>query len=354
MAATVQSVSGAESPTLDDNQDSSVSVTPERSPSLRTKDVSRSDTSLSSDDESIDLKTVNEKILAQTKAGQEVKAPQMVDTYGNIFELPDFSFNELRKAIPAHCFKRSAAKSLAYVARDIIQWVALFWVFKSFVNEEYISSRVVRGLLWAVYTVVAGWIGTGLWVLAHECGHGAFSDSKNLNDAVGFVLHSALGVPYFSWQITHRKHHQNTGNLDRDMVFNPVTREKYASKLGVALHELSELAEDTPIFTLLTLIGQQLIGWNMYLCTNATGHDKHENAPNGRGKGRKNGLFDGVNHFNPSSPLFDDKDMPLIYLSDIGLLITAAVLTFVGSKFGAWNLFVWYGAPYLWVNNWLG
>ena len=335
------------SPTLDDAQDSTASITPERTLSNESKGESRSYTSVS-EDEAIDLKTVNEKL-----AQGGTKKTQMVDTYGNSFELPDFSFNELRKAIPAHCFKRSAAWSLFYVARDIVQWAGLFWAFYSFNTEDYVSSKLTRGLLWFVYTVVAGWIGTGLWVLAPECGHGAFSDYKKLNDTVGFILHSALGAPYFSWQITHRKHHQNTGNLDKDMVFNPKTKERYASRLGVAMHEIAELAEDTPIVTLLTLIGQQLVGWNMYLCTNTTGHDVHENAPNGRGKGKKNGLYDGVNHFNPSSPLFDEKDMPLIWLSDIGLLITAAVVTFFANKVGAWNMFVYYGAPYLWVNNWL-
>lgn len=337
-----------------DTQDSSVSVTPDFTPGQKD---SASVTSASSSEALVDLKRVNEKILAQTGTpAQHTQSshPKMVDTYGNEFELPDFSFNELRKAIPPHCFKRSAVRSLSYVARDMVQWAVLVAVFNSFVTPEYISSPLIRGGLWFVYTVVAGWIGTGLWVLAHECGHGAFSDSQRLNNVVGWILHSALGVPYFSWQISHRKHHQNTGNLDRDMVFVPSTREQYASKVGVAVHEIAELAEETPIFTALTLIGQQLMGWNMYLTTNATGHNKHENAPNGRGKGKRNGALHGVNHFQPSSPIFDDKDMPLIYMSDIGLLCLAAALVYAVKTFGAWNVFVYYGAPYLWVNNWLG
>ncbi len=40
---------------------------------------------------------------------------------------------------------------------------------------------------------------TGVWVVAHECGHGAFSDWQPVNDGVGLVLHSCLLVPYFSW-----------------------------------------------------------------------------------------------------------------------------------------------------------
>lgn len=31
---------------------------------------------------------------------------------------------------------------------------------------------------------------TGVWVIAHECGHRAFSDNEAFGDAVGLVLHS--------------------------------------------------------------------------------------------------------------------------------------------------------------------
>jgi omega-6 fatty acid desaturase (delta-12 desaturase) len=34
-----------------------------------------------------------------------------------------------------------------------------------------------------------------LWVIAHECGHRAFSNSVAFGDFVGLLLHSALLVP---------------------------------------------------------------------------------------------------------------------------------------------------------------
>ena len=45
--------------------------------------------------------------------------------------------------------------------------------------------------LWAVYGFVTGLLATGLWVIAHECGHQAFSESKLINNTVGWILHSA-------------------------------------------------------------------------------------------------------------------------------------------------------------------
>lgn len=43
--------------------------------------------------------------------------------------------------------------------------------------------------VWIAYAVACGTAATGAWVVAHECGHGAFSDNRTLQDAVGFVLH---------------------------------------------------------------------------------------------------------------------------------------------------------------------
>ena len=47
-----------------------------------------------------------------------------------------------------------------------------------------------RFSLWALYSFWAGLFATGLWVIAHECGHQAFSESKAINNTVGWILHS--------------------------------------------------------------------------------------------------------------------------------------------------------------------
>ncbi|OTB07482.1 hypothetical protein M426DRAFT_53543 [Hypoxylon sp. CI-4A] len=278
---------------------------------------------------------------------------KLIDTYGNEFEIPDYTIKDIHNAIPKHCFERSAVKGLYYVFRDFVQLGAVFYLFHTYLTPENVPSTPARAALWGLYTFIQGLSGTGLWVLAHECGHQSFSTSKVLNDTVGWVLHSSLLVPYFSWKISHGKHHKATGHMERDMVFVPKTREEKASRLGKLVHELGELGEETPIVTFLSLLGQQLVGWPNYLMTNVTGHNYHERQREGRGKGKTNGWFQGVNHFNPSSPLYEAKDAKLIFLSDIGLAITITALVFLGNKFGWGNLFVWYFLPYLWVNHWL-
>ncbi|KAE9381679.1 putative Delta(12) fatty acid desaturase [Stipitochalara longipes BDJ] len=278
---------------------------------------------------------------------------KLLDTYGNEFELPDFTVNDIRNAIPKHCFERSGLRGLSYVARDVASLATTFFLYNKFVTPENIPSTPIRAALWVLYSVIQGLFGTGLWVLAHECGHQSFSPSKVLNDTTGWICHSALLVPYFSWKISHGKHHKATGNMERDMVFVPKTRETYASRIGKLVHELDELTEETPIATLIHSVGQQLLGWPMYLFGNVTGHNHHERQLEGRGKGKANGFFSGVNHFNPASPLYEAKDAKLILLSDLGLAITISVLVMLCKTYGFSNMAVWYFAPYLWVNHWL-
>ena len=311
---------------------SSTSISPAETPR-----ISPSSTSLSS--------LESENIQGRTK---------LVDTLGNPFSLPDFTIGDIHRAIPKHCFERSAAKGLGYVARDILSLGVTFYLTNTFVTPEYIPSTAVRAGLWTLYTFVQGLFATGLWVLAHECGHQSFSPSKTLNDTVGWICHSALLVPYFSWKISHGKHHKATGNMERDMVFVPKTRGDFASRCGCLLHELSELAEETPIATAMHLLYQQLGGWPAYLMSNVTGHDQHEKQSEGRGKGKTNGFARGVNHFNPSSPLYEYKDEKLILLSDLGLVMVGSILFVLGQKSGWTNMLVWYFIPYLWVNHWLG
>ena len=73
------------------------------------------------------------------------------------------------------------------------------------------------------YAVVMGTVTFGLWVLGHECGHGAFAPKRWQNDLVGFVLHSVLIVPYWSWKFSHAKHHRYTNHTINGETHVPKT-----------------------------------------------------------------------------------------------------------------------------------
>jgi omega-6 fatty acid desaturase (delta-12 desaturase) len=123
----------------------------------------------------------------------------------------------IRDAIPDHCFKRSLTTSLMHLFSDLAIIGTLFYL------ASWISHPVLppwsKYLLWPLYWGCQGSVMTGLWVLAHECGHQAFSDYAFVNNFVGTICHSALLVPYHSWRITHGKHHNNTGSVENDEVF---------------------------------------------------------------------------------------------------------------------------------------
>jgi acyl-lipid omega-6 desaturase (Delta-12 desaturase) len=53
-----------------------------------------------------------------------------------------------------------------------------------------------------------------LFMLQHDCGHGAFFKSQRLNNLVGTVLGVFTLVPYHYWRRTHAVHHATSGNLD--------------------------------------------------------------------------------------------------------------------------------------------
>ena len=54
-----------------------------------------------------------------------------------------------------------------------------------------------------------------LFMIQHDCGHGAFFHHRLANDLVGRVIGVLTLTPYGFWRRTHAVHHANSGNLDR-------------------------------------------------------------------------------------------------------------------------------------------
>jgi omega-6 fatty acid desaturase (delta-12 desaturase) len=278
----------------------------------------------------------------------------LYDTYGNTFEVPNYTLKQLTEVIPARCFERSLLTGTRYVIQDLSLIGCTFYVANTYITPSLIPSFSARFILWSLYTVLQGIFGTGIWVLAHECNHQAFSEYNTVNDITGWILHSAILVPYFSWKITHKQHHSVHNNLAKDLHFVPKDREAFAKHNGYPEDSDWELVEDAPLYNALQLFCQQLWGWPYYLLANDSGSDGYQKRSDGRGKGKRNGWGGGVNHFDPNSPLFAERDAHLIYLSQLGIVITLGIVWYLGHQFGHLNMLVWYWIPYLWVNHWLG
>ncbi|KAF9645879.1 delta12-fatty acid desaturase [Thelephora ganbajun] len=276
--------------------------------------------------------------------------------------IPDLTIKELLEVIPAHCFKRDGWRSSLYVVGDFTALTVLYKTTSYL--DGLITSEAVQLLhpflyyaskfsLWAIYTFWAGLIGTGLWIIAHECGHQAFSESKFLNNAVGWVLHSGLGVPYHSWRISHAKHHASTSHLTQDQAYVPRDRAYLnlpaldATKedlLGSSVteevrKELAEALGDSPIGTFLGALKYLTVGWPAYLLFNSSGQARYP--------------FGLTNHFNPNAAIFSPKQRIQIIISDVGMFVWAAALCYSIGKFGFLEVFKIYLVPYLWVNHWI-
>jgi omega-6 fatty acid desaturase (delta-12 desaturase) len=164
-----------------------------------------------------------------------------------------------------------------------------------------------------------------VWVLAHECGHQAFSESKLVNDTVGWFLHSALLVPYHSWRITHGHHHKHTCSMEHDEVFVPHVRSAFRDTL-----------DDSTLVNALQIIVMVTVGWPGYIIANFSGPAKYQDKPN--------------SHFNPKAALFSAKQYLDIVVSDIGFFLAVAAILYSCYVFGAATVFCFYFVPYL-VNN---
>jgi omega-6 fatty acid desaturase (delta-12 desaturase) len=236
-----------------------------------------------------------------------------------------FNLTDIRKAIPAHCFERNLMHSLYYLFLDV-SLIVIIGYLGTYIGTDHLPVNS-HYLLWPIYWYCQGSVMTGVWVLAHECGHQSFSESELANNFFGTILHSLLLVPYHSWRITHGKHHNNTGSCENDEVFAPSSRDDWKDDM---LRE-TPLAQFVGIFLMLT------VGWMPgYLVFNATGPAKY------RGKN--------VNHFSPTAAFFDKKDYWLIVQSDAAFFSVCGFIAYCIYIFGFGPVAFFYLLPLMVTN----
>ncbi|KAK9422346.1 hypothetical protein SUNI508_04702 [Seiridium unicorne] len=281
--------------------------------------------------------------VAETIHGEKVKSGSIeANVDGKKVTL---DVQQLRSRIPKDCLKPSTIRSLGYVVHDLVIFGSLLAItlqLDKHLEHKYYAARIL--LRYVVYPCLAGIPLTGLWVLAHEAGHGAFSTNNVFANFVGWVLHSSLMNPYFSWRSSHGRHHQFANNMATDLNYVPPVREEY-SELIRGKVDLDHLVEDAPLVVLIRIVVQQLIGWPWYLLTHITA------APTSSPK-KSRGWWDN-SHFWPTSSLFRPNEFWTIVASDLGIALVAAALYGLGQKFGSSTIIWAYVIPYMWVNHWI-
>lgn len=106
-------------------------------------------------------------------------------------------FKEFRDPQP----RRSAWE----LAVTLIPFLALFALIAAAVQAGYFLAL---GL-----TPLAGLFLLRLFIIQHDCGHGAFLPGRASNDWIGRALGAFTLTPYDCWRRSHALHHAATGNL---------------------------------------------------------------------------------------------------------------------------------------------
>ena len=222
-------------------------------------------------------------------------------------ELP-FTLQDLKAAIPASCFEPSTGRSLAYFFLDIGIITGLY----------ALAATLDSWFFFPIFWFLQGTMFWALFVVGHDCGHGSFSKHKWLNNLIGHLSHTPILVPYHGWRISHRTHHQNTGNIDTDESWYPVSESYY---------------EQMAWYEKLLRFHMILFLYPLYL---------FKRSPGKQGS-----------HFNPNSPLFRPSEKWDVLTSTTLWLLMVAFLGGLTYQFGWLFLVKYYLAPYLVFVCWL-
>jgi len=256
--------------------------------------------------------------------------------------------NVIRNVIPKDCFEPETAKSLGYLSVSTVGTV-LCTAFGLALNNAIGTSSILTLPIWTAYSIVTGTVAMGLWVLAHECGHGAFSKDRKLQDAVGYIIHSILLVPYYSWQRSHAVHHRYTNHMGLGETHVPEPIEEVdGGSYALRQFFLNSFGEKNGLRAWGGLQGfvHLTIGWPAYLLIGATG-------------GPDRGM---TNHFY-GNPLTTPKDQKKelfpgnwkekVYQSDIGIAAVVGILGAWTALHGVSEVMALYGGPLIVINAWL-
>ncbi len=222
-------------------------------------------------------------------------------------ELP-FTLQDIKVAIPAYCFEPSVWKSLSYFFVDISIIASLYAI--AYVLDSW--------LFFPIFWLMQGTMFWALFVVGHDCGHGSFSKLKWLNNVIGHLCHIPILVPYHGWRISHRTHHANTGNIETDESWYPVSQSKY---------------EQMPWYEKLFRFYLPLLIYPIYL---------FRRSHNGEGS-----------HFLPSSPLFRPSEKSDVLTSSVLWVLMMGCLGCLTYQFGWLFLVKYYLVPYVVFVIWL-
>lgn len=132
-------------------------------------------------------------------------------------DISNLQLQAIVKTLPKECFKKDRRKA----------WLSILVTVLA-VGIGYVGIASLPWFLLPLAWIFTGTALTGLFVLAHDCGHRSFAKRRWVNDWVGQILMLPLIYPFHSWRILHNRHHLHTNKLFVDNAWHPWTLEEYA------------------------------------------------------------------------------------------------------------------------------
>ena len=115
------------------------------------------------------------------------------------------------KSISVHCNQYKEAST----SRSLIQFFVTCTLF--LVSAVAMIMAFASGA-WLIYGLLllptAGFL-VRLFIMQHDCGHGAFFKTPKANDLLGRFISILTWTPFYYWKRMHNIHHAGSGNLDR-------------------------------------------------------------------------------------------------------------------------------------------
>lgn len=99
-------------------------------------------------------------------------------------------------------------RSIFEIAVTLVPFVSLWAAAWAVIHFGYWEFSFLLALPAAGFLV-------RLFMIQHDCGHGAFFRDRRANDWVGRVLGVLTLTPYDDWRRAHAVHHASSGHLDR-------------------------------------------------------------------------------------------------------------------------------------------
>ncbi len=128
--------------------------------------------------------------------------------------------------------RRAATFQSPVLALSLWQFTSTGAAYLAVLALMYVAYHVSAWLSLALVPPAAGLV-VRLFIIQHDCGHGAFFRSRRANFVVGVLCSLATLTPFTNWRRHHAQHHATWNNLDqRDM-----TTDIYSTCLTVQEYE---------------------------------------------------------------------------------------------------------------------